>query len=115
VIHGIRTHEDYWKELISEWPPTVHPVQLEIMQNMFYAGFALSSSFMGDIKRSTITREEKVAVHTFCMSECLRLSGLGNKLNFRREARSKSGSHNRGCKKAATEAGRCEDIRTNRD
>jgi hypothetical protein len=76
MMQGVRTHEDYWAEIISGWPTDIPPDKLEFMRNLFYAGFALSSSFMGELKRSSITREEKVALHHFCMTECIRLSGI---------------------------------------
>lgn len=76
MIKGIRTHEDYWNEIVSGWPSDITPDRLEFLRSVFLAGFALSSSFMGELKTSPLSREEQVAIHHFCMTECQRVSGL---------------------------------------
>ncbi len=76
MIKGIRSHEDYWAEIVSGWPSDITPEKLRFLRNVFFAGFALSSSFMGELKTSSLSAEEQVAIHHFCMTECLRLSGL---------------------------------------
>lgn len=76
MIQGIRTPLDYWAEMTASWPKDVNPDHFSCYRDAFLAGFAIASSFHGELRLSPLSKEEKVAIHSFCVTEAARMSGM---------------------------------------